>query len=211
MGEDKRSNLESVSNEFENVDYLLYQNTFQICIRGIFALSYFEKNERIYIACGSFEKITIFDVTDTNKFKVSATIPTSSTVLSIITFKVDGSPFLACGKIISKDINVWNLEKNQLDYSLKGHTDQISALKNYEMNGKTFIVSGSNDNTIKVWCVLSKQCIHTFESYCNYKFYLDIYEKEGRWILVSGGSGRREINIQLWDLETKSIINVLSG
>ena len=154
--EDKRSNLESDSNEFENFDYLLPQNTFQICRGYKSALSYFEKNERIYLACGSFAigNIRILDVTDTNKFKVSATIPTSSTVLSIITFKVDGSLFLAYGENYNRDIKIWNLEKNQLDYSLKGHTDHISALKNYKSNRKIFIIGVSNNNTIKLWSIL---------------------------------------------------------
>ena len=56
--------------------------------------------------------------------------------------------------------------------------------------------------------MLSKQCIHTFES--NKSWSLDIYEKEGRSILVSGG-GSYNRNIQLCDLETKSIITTLIG
>ena len=79
-------------------------------------------------------------MTDTNKFKVSATIPTSSRVKSIVTFKVDGSPFIAYGCNKSYEINVWNLVNYQLDYSLKGHTGNINALKNYERNGNTFII-----------------------------------------------------------------------
>merc|ERR1712157_506929 len=212
--EAKRSNLESDSNEFENVNYLLHQNTFQSCRDYISALSYFGKSERVYLASGSYfdNNIIIWDVTDTNKFKVSATIPTSSRVKSIVTFKVDGSPFLAYGCNKSYEINVWNLVNYQLDYSLKGHTGNINALKNYERNGNIFLVSGSNDNTIKVWCVLSKQCIHTFESYCKYRFSFDIYEKEGRWILVSGGGrhDRTRTIIQLWDLEAKSTITTLT-
>merc|ERR1711933_230392 len=82
--------------------------------------------------------------------------------------------------------------------------------------------TGSNDNTIKLWDISTKECIFTFEGCnrtsimqsCNKKGHsstvnsLDKYDQDGKTVLVSGSLDNA---IKLWDLDSKSLVTTLTG
>ena len=46
-------------------------------------------------------------------------------------------------------VQIWNFPEKQIHSELEGHTDYVNSVA-FSPNGK-FLVSGSNDNTIRIW------------------------------------------------------------
>lgn len=53
------------------------------------------------------------------------------------------------------NIALWNPDNETANYGvstlLAGHTDVVNAVKILDFNGKTYIISGASDNTVRVW------------------------------------------------------------
>jgi WD40 repeat protein len=56
-------------------------------------------------------------------------------------------------------IRLWDIENNQHNKILQGHTDRIRSLL-FNFKGD-IIASGSDDGTIKLWSVSTLECINT--------------------------------------------------
>jgi len=84
---------------FESFERLYHRKTIQSHTRNIWALSYFKKLDIKCLSTGSYhdKNIKIWDLSDFENATVSATLSTSANVISITTFKNDGSQFLASG------------------------------------------------------------------------------------------------------------------
>merc|ERR1712176_35956 len=192
---------------FENIEKLSLQKTIKNHSDRILALSNFEKDGFIYLVSGSMDKhINIWDVSDSKNVKVSTTLSRSVCITSMTMFQKDDHQFIAIG--LNSDIEVWNLEALSLDYTLKGHRNDVYALSNYKSNGKHFIISGGDDKTIKLWDTASKTCFQTFKGHSDTIYSLDVYQKEGKFFLASGSSDK---TVKLWNLEHKSLVTTLTG
>ena len=63
-----------------------------------------------------------------------------------------------------KSIRIWDLEQGQqLGEPLIGHTGYVGALAVAERQGRTVIVSGSSDNSIRVWDTQSLGLLRTID------------------------------------------------
>jgi len=192
---------------FKNIDKISCQKTLRGHERIVCCLSHFEKEGTKYLLSASKDKtMNFWDLSDFDNMKVSKTISTSSYTFSATIFNMNGHYFLASGGYGSKHIEVWNLENYEIEYTLKGHTDNIYTLANYGRNQKYFIVSGSYDCTIKLWDTSSKVCVFTFTGHNDIVRSLDIYETNGKHFLASGSE---DSSIKLWDLDDKSLIRTL--
>lgn len=111
------------------------------------------------------------------------------------------------------DVILWDLETEEVETVLEGHTDTIFSLC-ISPNGKT-VASGSNDKTVKLWnledlelattLVKRKDPIHTVA-----------FDPTSR-LLAAGGEnkytsteGKRTV-IYLWDTYTEELIKTFSG
>ena len=88
--------------------------------------------------------------------------------------------------------------------TLEGHTDEVYSVA-YSPDG-TKIVSGSHDNTIKIWDANTGQCLKTLEGHS-----LDVnsvaYSPDGTKII----SGSYDNTIKIWDANTGQCIKTLEG
>ncbi|WNF13484.1 eIF2A-related protein [Microcystis aeruginosa] len=91
-------------------------------------------------------------------------------------------------------------ERNRLE----GHGSYVHSV-NFSCDGKT-LVSGSDDNTIKLWNVETGQKLHTFEGHGGPVYSVN-FSRDGK-TLVSGSDDK---TIKLWNVETGQEIRTLKG
>jgi len=211
----QRQKRQRVYGKFDRSTELIFKNIGKLCLQEtiknhtdrILALSYFEKDGFVYLVSGSMDKhINIWDESDSKSVKVSTTLSRSACVTSMTLFQKNDQQFIAIS--LTSDIEVWNLEFHALEYTLKGHINDVYALSNYKSNGKQFIISGGDDTTIKLWDTDSKTCFQTFKGHSDTIYSLDIYQKDGKHFLVSGSSDK---TVKLWNLDCKFLVTTLTG
>lgn len=66
---------------------------------------------------------------------------------------------------MDKTIKVWNItSESKANFSLLGHTGGVNTV-NFYNGDKPYIVSGSDDKTVRVWDYQTKQTIATLEGH----------------------------------------------
>ena len=130
------------------------------------------------------------------------TLQGHSELIISIAFSPDGKTIASASK--DKTIKLWDVDTGQLIRTLKGHFDKVNSVAfvvknngNKSLNN-TIIVSGSNDNTIKLWNPQG-EVIHTFKKDPGYVYSIAISPDEST--IASGGSA--ENIIKLWQMPFK--------
>lgn len=102
-------------------------------------------------------------------------------------------------------IKVWDWEK---DWSMvcqcRGHTHYVMAVKFNPSNPSTF-ASGSLDNTINMWSVLTGALLHTFKGHERGVNCIEFHPGDKPY-LFSGGDDN---TVRVWDYETRTMVKVL--
>ncbi|KAK9890081.1 hypothetical protein WA026_008893 [Henosepilachna vigintioctopunctata] len=116
--------------------------------------------------------------------------------LSCIDISRDG--ILAASGGTDTLVNIWQLNNQELMFTLTGHTASVTTL-NFSPNG-AFICSGSDDKTVKVWSLSAGTLLRTFSGHqfsisCIYVFMDSI-----RVI-----SGDKNDNLIIWNVENGNI------
>ena len=98
---------------------------------------------------------------------------------------------------------MWDALTGQLINTFQGHIDIVTSVK-YSPDG-TRIVSGANDNTVKVWNAETGALLNTLQvtSVVN----AVAYSPDGTKIV----SGSDDQNVKVWDAETGALLNTLEG
>lgn len=86
------------------------------------------------------------------------------------------------GKTIP-NIEIWDVEKSELEMTLKGHTKDITALQISQ--NEDLLFSGSLDKTIRVWNLNSRVCLHELNDE-SWIATLNYIEKQKKLISRSG-------------------------
>jgi WD40 repeat protein len=100
-------------------------------------------------------------------------------------------------------IKVYNHNTLECIYTLQGHTDYISSIA--LTNDNKWLVSGSSDNTIRVWDMQNGECIFILKD--------DIWvntvliSPDSKWIV----SENLDDYIKVWDLKTGQCINTFNA
>ncbi len=95
-------------------------------------------------------------------------------------------------------------EKKEFVRTLKGHTYRVNSVS-FSPNGK-YIISGSWDETLKLWQTESGEEIRTFKGY-EYRVNAVDYSPDGEFVV----SGTSDNTFKLWRIQTGEIIRVFKG
>jgi len=108
--------------------------------------------------------------------------------------------------IKNKSIGINNIDcsKQAAVATLTGHNDLVNSVA-YSPDGR-YIVSGSRDNTIKVWDARTYKEVETLRGH-NRWVYSVAYSPDGRYIV----SGSEDATIKVWDARTYKEVATLRG
>ncbi|XP_045482899.1 NACHT and WD repeat domain-containing protein 2 isoform X2 [Harmonia axyridis] len=101
-------------------------------------------------------------------------------------------------------VNVWQLNNQELTFTLTGHTGTVSTI-NFAPNG-TFVCSGSEDKTLKIWSLSAGNLLNTFSGHQCPVSSVYIYMDSTRVI-----SSDKNDNIFLWNADNGNILNSYQG
>lgn len=157
-----------------------------------------------YIACAA-DSIRVYDPKSGLELKCLKTFSEKPTC---ITFSPDGR-YIACGYrsenlITPRDrqkIDIWDIEKEQVINCFEGHTEHINSLDFYP-DGR-YIVSGSNDNTIRIWDAKRKSETRRLKDNFN-NINSAIYSPNGKYIIIG-----KENTIRILDAENLEQVKCL--
>ncbi len=93
---------------------------------------------------------------------------------------------------------------NGLIRTLTGHSDSVRAVA-FSSDSK-YVVSGSKDNTIKVWEFATANVLHTLTDHSNSVNTVTV-SSDGRYIVT----GSDDYTIKIWELATANVIHTLTG
>ena len=88
--------------------------------------------------------------------------------------------------------------------TLEGHSNYVRSVA-YSPDG-TKIISGSEDNTIKIWDANTGECLKTLEGHSNYVNSV-AFSPDGTKII----SGSNDDTIKIWDANTGECLKTLEG
>lgn len=119
-----------------------------------------------------------------------------------IHFSPDGSNLYTCST--DHTVGIWDFGTCQRIRKLKGHSTFVNSV-NGARRGPQLLVSGSDDNTIKIWDARKKYAVHTLEN--NFQVTGVCFNDTSEQI-ISGGIDN---DIKVWDIRKNEIIYRLKG
>jgi U3 small nucleolar RNA-associated protein 13 len=129
--------------------------------------------------------------------------------LVLVTAASQKAPLLASG---SKDnsIILWNVDleseqKLELLETLKGHTGHVTAL-GFSTQSSKFLMSASQDRTVKCWDLASRKSKYTFQAHENDIQGLDVAPNDSCFATCS-----LDKTAKLWNSEDGSLLGTFKG
>ncbi|MFJ2033832.1 protein kinase [Streptosporangium sp. NPDC087985] len=86
---------------------------------------------------------------------------------------------------------------------LRGHRDDLQAVAIARVGGRSVIVSGANDRTVRLWDLATRKPLATLTGHTNWVRSVAVTELDGRTIAVSGGD---DGTVRRWDLATRKAV-----
>ncbi|KAL8538390.1 hypothetical protein ACS0TY_000402 [Phlomoides rotata] len=112
-------------------------------------------------------------------------------------FLGDEEQFLAVATTVEQ-VRVYDLASMSCSYVLSGHTDVVLCLDTcVSASGRTYIVTGSKDNTVRLWDSLSQRCIGVGVGHMGAVGSV-AFSQKNRNFFVSGSSDR---TLKVWSLD----------
>ena len=113
--------------------------------------------------------------------------------------------FLSEGRSFLHQYRQPQIVETQLIMTLIGHTGGINSCA-FSFDGKQ-IVSGSSDNTLKIWNAETGKEIRSFTTGHTNLINSSFFSPDGKWIV----SGSYDKTLKIWDAETGKEIRTLTG
>ncbi|KAL9548054.1 hypothetical protein MBANPS3_005867 [Mucor bainieri] len=113
---------------------------------------------------------------------------------------------------LDNDIKVWDVRKNQLAYTMKGHMDTVSGMA-LSPDGNN-LLTNSMDNTVRIWDIkpfaAADRCLKIFEG-APHGFEKNLikpcWATDGSQIAC----GSADRSVVIWDVDTRKILYKLPG
>lgn len=115
----------------------------------------------------------------------------------------DNGNMLVCANRFS-EVFVYDLLKLQEKLTFIGHTEEVNALA--ISASEDYIISGSEDKTIRIWNFSEKREQKTYYGHSNYVSTISLIEND--FYLLSGSN---DDTVKLWDLTKGEVTNTLKG
>ena len=111
-------------------------------------------------------------------------------------------------------IRLWDLKTGRVVNTLRGHRDRVWTLEFAPKSTETdadeleqaILVSGSGDNSIKVWNWKTGQCLQTLEGHTSWVWSL-VFSTNGKQLVSSS----YDATIKFWEMETGKCLKTLEG
>jgi len=117
-------------------------------------------------------------------------------------FSTSGENIYTCST--DKFVSVWSVETGQRIRKMKGHQNFINSVRNARRGVET-LVSGSDDNLIKIWDARKKYVCHTMDNgYQTTAVCLNDTAEQ----VISGGIDN---DLKIWDIRKNEILYKLKG
>jgi len=68
---------------------------------------------------------------------------------------------------LDRSVKVWSLSSATPNFSLEGHDKGVNCVDYYTGGDKPYIVSGADDQTLRVWDYQTRSCVSTLEGHTN--------------------------------------------
>jgi Prp8 binding protein len=117
-------------------------------------------------------------------------------------FSTSGENIYTCST--DKFVSVWSVETGQRIRKMKGHTNFVNSVSNARRGLET-LVSGSDDNTIKIWDARKKFGCHTINN--DYQVTATCLNDTAEQV-ISGGIDN---DVKVWDIRKNEIVFKLRG
>lgn len=154
-----------------------------------------------FIATGSEDQFKIWDIASGTCLK---TINTNiGKWIRSLDFSSDGSR-LAAASDTPPEITIWSIPEFSNIMRLTQHSGKVTSVKFFDDD--KYIVSGSEDKTVKVWNSITGDCLTTFSGHHGVVTSVDA--SQNHKLLASGSEDK---TIRIWDIETEKCILTLTG
>lgn len=100
-------------------------------------------------------------------------------------------------------LQIWNLDEGRLRRTLTGHKAAISAV-DFSQSDPSILVSGSLDQTVKLWDIRRKGCIQTYRQHGEAVNDVKL-SPHGKWVVSASGDGK----IVMTNLESGKLLATL--
>ena len=103
------------------------------------------------------------------------------------------------GKYMINNLNIWDIKTGDLLFKLTGHTDRVNSLA--VSNDSRYLLSGSNDWSVKLWELSTGALIRTFTGH---KFELTsvAFSHNCKYVISSSNDGK----INVWDFQNGNLV-----
>ncbi|XP_057309670.1 U5 small nuclear ribonucleoprotein 40 kDa protein-like [Hydractinia symbiolongicarpus] len=130
--------------------------------------------------------------------------------VTAVCFNDNSSQIMSAG--IDNLIKVWDLRKNDVLFSMSGHTDSVTGFR-LSPDG-SFLLSNSMDNTVRIWDIRPfapvERCLKLFMG-AHHNFEKNLlkctWSPDGRYV----ASGSADRFVYVWDTVTRKILYKLPG
>jgi WD40 repeat protein len=129
-----------------------YQKVGKLRVSGFGNISdlFYEKNNSRLFVCDKNGKISIFEIGDVGKEKISLEISQFGFKNAFNSIKYDNSKKeIITGDILGK-ITIWNIKRGEPIYSLNAH-EKMAINSTFYLEDKRLIITGGRDKSVKFW------------------------------------------------------------
>ena len=162
-------------------------------------LQYALNKSNVLVSSSLDGTIRAYDLIKYKNFRIMTTPKQTQLICCSVDFSGE---IVAAGSLDTYNIFVWSLKTGDLIDVLNGHTGPVSCLAFSHIND--ILVSGSWDNTVKMWELYTKKGIsETYEH--NSKITAIALSPNDKEVAVSTLNGE----LYTWDIETGAIKNIL--